>query len=903
LKRSALCTALWLWGCGAGAWQSGTLHPRYQAHTRASVTSAEQLVELSLEGSGRLTSVKFVITDFDSATQRVLLLDGHFYLMHDEWYWYQLVNGRSLFGDRALGNGPGFASVRQAETWLRAHGAGELPLRISDERVYSEHFYELVLARDRPLAVGALVHVAARGERPAYWGFELEYTDRPDARMVAAYFAALSQVLPPELAAQLCWLTRSPDQEALREELKRSGSPLAARVRSYAELAAPGEIEVYNPGTAVGRLAWAHDQIELLANSDAHTIAILDRLPDMLPPGAAFVSTVPQTPLSHLNILARNRGVPSVYLGGLATDAHLAQLARAQAPVVLDVREDRVVMSALSEAEYAELLRESWPAPRPVTSKPMTDPSGLPYAVSLSGASAAQIEQVRDAIGGKAAGLALLGRVAAADVPEPLLALTVRGYAEHLQPLEATLQAMLKASLFRLSRDVRYLVLEGAPAHRARFGEDHAELIAQQVARRGGVLQELVARGGLRVALLAQPLPGPTRLALHAALQQSFGGLPPAQGLRFRSSATNEDVQGFTAAGLYASHTGFLNAEALPKRKDRERSAEHALKQTWASYWGFEAFEEREAAGVEHLRGRMAVLVHPRFDDERELANGVVTFTTLPPGGAQLALMNVNVQPGALSVTNPPLGSTALPEVDLVVLEAEATDGVARLQRVRGSTELPAGQYVLSAAELAQLFGLCHEVATSWLELDNARLDPARRSRVVTLDFEFKIARADWPRTEAVPEARRLVLKQVRSLEPAAQLDVIEALDLPVPRDVARRAVQLQRESCEVGAERIELLQVLTSSSAAPDLGFSTVPFLASVTVQRGEQVIRIEHPELTQPGAGRVVGLAADAAARYGRSQIDSSGAACQIQVEARSRAMLLREAAARGRVLNRVR
>lgn len=901
--RPALCAAFLLWGCGAGAWQSGALHPRYQAHTRPSVSSAEQLVELSLEGSGRLTSVKFVITDFDSAAQRVLLLDGHFYLMHDEWYWYQLLNGRSLFGDRALRDGPGFASVREAESWLRAHGTAGLPLSISDDRVYSQRFYELVLAPDRPLAVGALVHVAARGDQPAYWGFELEYTDRPDARIVAAYFAALAHVLPVELASNLHWLTRSPDQEQLRAELEREGSPLATRVRSYVDLAAPGEIEVYNPGTAVGRLSWAHDQIELLASSNANTIAILDRLPDMLPPGAAFVSTVPQTPLSHLNILARNRGVPSVYLGGLATDADLAQLARAQAPVVLDVREDRVVMSALSEAEYAELVRATWPASRPATARPTTEPTSLPYAVALSGASAAQIEQVRDAIGGKAAGLALLQRVAAAEVPEPLLALTVRGYVEHLEPFEATVRRMLEQPLFRLSRDVRYLVLEGAAAHRARFGADHAALIAQQVSRRGGVLQALVEQGGLRASLLARPLPEPTRLALHDALQQTFAALPPAQGLRFRSSATNEDVQGFTAAGLYESHTGFLHADAQPRPKDRERSAEYALKQTWASYWGFEAFEEREAAGVEHLRGRMAVLVHPRFDDERELANGVVTFTILPPGGAQLALMNVNAQPGALSVTNPPLGSPALPEVDRVVLEAEVTDGVARLQRVRGSTEVPAGQHVLSDAELAQLFGLCHEVATSWLELDNARLDAARRSRVVTLDFEFKIARADWPRTAVgEPSARRLVLKQVRSLEPAAALDVIEALDLPVPLDIARRAVQLQRETCQLGAERVELLQVLTSSSAAPDLGFSAVPFLALMTVQRGAQTIRIEHPELVQPGVGRVVALAAEAAARYGGAQIDLTGAACQTRVEARSRATLLREAAARGRVLNRL-
>ena len=57
----------------------------------------------------------------------------------------------------------------------------------------------------------------------------------------------------------------------------------------------------------------------------------------------------------------------------------------------------------------------------------------------------------------------------------------------------------------------------------------------------------------------------------------------------------------------------------------------------------------------------MGVLVHARFDDPKETANGVLTLTLSRTG----VRMEVNVQLGAVSVTNPDPTSNALPEVDV----------------------------------------------------------------------------------------------------------------------------------------------------------------------------------------------------------------------------------------------
>src|SRR5690606_15730785 len=139
-----------------------------------------------------------------------------------------------------------------------------------------------------------------------------------------------------------------------------------------------------------------------------------------------------------------------------------------------------------------------------------------------------------------------------------------------------------------------------------------------------------------------------------------FGRLAPTQGLRFRSSSTVEDIEGFSGAGLYDSNTGFLDASAQASKKDRKHDVEWAIKKTWASYWSWEAFEERRMAGIDHLAGNMAVLVHPRFDDALERSNGVLTLTldraqgTTQAGDQAYASMELDVQLGALSVTNPP---------------------------------------------------------------------------------------------------------------------------------------------------------------------------------------------------------------------------------------------------------
>ena len=198
------------------------------------------------------------------------------------------------------------------------------------------------------------------------------------------------------------------------------------------------------------------------------------------------------------------------------------------------------------------------------------------------------------------------------------------------------------------------------------------------------------------------------------ALSNLHSAFPEATSLRCRSSTNNEDLPGFSGAGLYDSYTHHPNEGHLSK----------SIKQVFASLWNFRAFEAREFYRINHFTTAMGVLVHPNFADE--LANGVavtddVVYQTI--GNYYL-----NTQVGENLVTNPE--GESVPEEILMDWWDSSNYRV-----VTSSNRTPDNKRILTREHLQQLGRYLAAIHNKFGQL----YGPAGRSADFAMEIEFKI--------------------------------------------------------------------------------------------------------------------------------------------------------------------
>jgi len=796
----------------------------FDDHSYPCISSAESFTALAGDRTD-LQVVKFDIFGFGEDDERVAYVDTAFYTLHDQFYLFTILNGQPFDGLIRFEPYPGsFLTWGELDAWARSVDLGATVdpylATFVGERLVSRYFYDSVNGKHRSLGVGTLVHQPASPERDALWAFELEHGDDISFTPLVGYFEALEASGPPEFA-DLKWLVRSVEQEQLAQRMEAEGLAYADRIVRYSELAEPGEIQVYNPGLTAGRPRMIRFGEDGLENARSTDILVLDEIPDYLPPCAALITSVPQTPLSHISLLARSRGIPNLYVAGITADAQWDAWTRVSTRVALEATDEGMRAGIMTRDEYnqwRDLLEVEPP------DLEAADPTSLAWTVDLDNGPG--MLELRPQVGGKAAGMRQLLDTASVDTPDAPLALTVRAYAAHLDQFE-WLPDMLEAYPFRSGNSrLRYLVLEGQDAYNERYpSQQDAETALGFLVENPSdtVLGALAWGAGLKGALASASLPEDASEALGQAVETQFLDIDNAQGIRFRSSSTVEDVEGFNGAGLYTSVTGYRAPEA------GQRSVDQAVSEVWSSYWGAEAFEERRSAGIDHLDGAMGVLAHPRFDDEFELANAVLTISLLPDGSHELL---TNAQAGSTPVANPPTTCPAvLPEQSRVL---DAT-GQAVIERIAQSTEVPTDAFVLSDEQLLSLFEASVAIVDGWLGVENAELVDSRQRSILTLDIEVRSMGSGWPL--GTNEPPRLVIKQSRSLEPSASGFSASIQSLPAPRDLLARAARIRRIDCIAPTLTTRLWTLTTDPLAFPDLGYSESPFAAGFQILADEAV------------------------------------------------------------------
>lgn len=472
---------------------------------------------------------------------------------------------------------------------------------------------------------------------PGLYSIEFWPTDPIHVEYVALSYHLLRAAMP--FAADL--QAYHPSGDVQEQRFARQADAYAARhipTISSAEIFESIEYSPLNLGEAVGTL-------RLITGREARPpsptdIVIYDTLPNDLPLVAGVLTTAPQTPLSHVNLRARQNNIPNAYLRSASSAPGIIALLGQSVRMI--VRSDTVEITPASHAEQEAAMAARRPDAVQI---PLWDRSAR-YIVALDDLHWGDVE----GYGAKATNLAELRRtIDPAFVPN--------GYAV---PFAFYDEFMTANGLYQVLADLRA---------QPEFGDD---------TQRAKLLKKF------RKTIKAAPVPTLLRDQLDGMHRAFPAGTTP----RCRSSANSEDLVGFTGAGLYDSYTHRLD----------EGHIEKSIKQVWASLWTFRAYQEREFYRVDHSAAVMGVLVHPNYDDER--VNGVaLTRNIYFP---QFEGYYVNAQIGEDMVTNPSGDETAEEIVILKDLNEDNTR-IYEMIYVRRSSLVGAGETVIGQDDLMLL--------------------------------------------------------------------------------------------------------------------------------------------------------------------------------------------------------
>lgn len=458
---------------------------------------------------------------------------------------------------------------------------------------------------------------------------------------------------------------------------------------------------------------------------DSRDIVLYEALPNSLPRVGGIITSVIQTPLSHVNLRAIHDNVPNAFIRDPLLNDSIASLL------------GHYIYFKTNQSSYE--LREAtleevnawYENKRPTTEQ--NPPLNLSYKsiLPLNDISFGMY----DGFGAKVANVATMRTFGFAEGTIPngfgIPFYFYQEFMKHNHFFEE-IELMLQDSAFIADRTVRDTQLEE-----------------------------------LRDNIEDATMPG-WMLDSLAEMQNSF---PSGTSIRSRSSTNNEDLPGFSGAGLYDSKTHHPNEGHISK----------TIKEVFASLWNLRAFEEREFYRVNHFKASMGVLCHPNFDDEK--VNGV--GVSADPVYNTENTFYLNSQLGEELITNP---ENTYPEE---LLLKRYPDGNENYSVIQYSSLLDVDTLLMSDSQLDLLRQYLAVIHDRFAVLYNAVGNPT-----FAMDIEYKI---DSTNQLAIKQARPWVSYVPTPVKPVGSFNCDFVL-FPNP---ASDLINIGCNDCGIAAVRI----------------------------------------------------------------------------------------------------
>ncbi len=350
--------------------------------------------------------------------------------------------------------------------------------------------------------------------------------------------------------------------------------------------------EVLNSGTGIGYLKYVPAGQETSIQPSVKDILVYENLPEQVPPISGIITLEPQTPLSHINLLARNRGTINLYATDLKYIPGAKQLMNKLVKITCSGNRISITEAGEKEAkEFWESRIRKIDIPRPFNT--------ANNIVDLNKSN--PVIQSTPYVGAKASNYAILRQLFPTYVKQ--------GYAIPFSWYFNTIKSCGADTL------IRALITQ-------KPGTDKRNKQLEQI-------RERILNAGVSPTLIGD---------IKNLIQEQFA----CSKIRLRSSTNCEDLPGFNGAGLYTSEGYSID--------DGDVTLAGKILRVYASLWSLLAFEEREFYFINHSNAGMAILINEAFSNE--YANGVAV--TIPEQN-NLSLI-INTQSGENSVTNPENG-------------------------------------------------------------------------------------------------------------------------------------------------------------------------------------------------------------------------------------------------------